>query len=390
MKVYLDNAATTNLSSEVLEAMLPYLTQHYGNPSSGHSWGKEARQAVETARQTIADLLNATPEEIVFTSGATEADNLALTGTIQLLQLQHVITSPLEHPAVLRGLRQLEEAGTINLHLVETDNKGHLKLNHLENLLRIHSQALVSLMHGNNEIGNLNDIGTIGTLCQAYGAIFHSDTVQTISYFDYNLQTLPVDFLVGSAHKFHGPKGAGFLFARRNRELKPLWYGGGQERQVRSGTENVSGIVGLAKALEIAQTCRQTVVQHLQTLKSELITGLKTLPGVRFNGESDSILYSLPTVLNVSLPELPNGQSLLAELDQHGIAASGGSACSSHSVGGSPVLRAIHADVSRENIRFSFSRYTTSAEVDRVLNVLTGLYTLADTNPTKTQLSSCY
>jgi len=237
MITYLDNAATTALDPRVLDAMLPFFKTHFGNPSSSHALGRQARQAVETARRTIAQLLNASPTEIYFTSGATESDNLALTGSIRAFHIRHVITSRIEHHAVLHCLRNHEERGELKLHYVNLDEKGHLSLGHLVELLRQYPGALVSLMHGNNEIGNLNDIATIAQLCRRYGAVFHSDTVQNMGGYDYDLQRLPLDYLVGSAHKFHGPKGVGLIYV--NRRLKPqaLLMGGGQERNLRAGTE---------------------------------------------------------------------------------------------------------------------------------------------------------
>ncbi|MCU0354316.1 MAG: cysteine desulfurase, partial [Cytophagales bacterium] len=324
MRVYLDNAATTPLDREVLEAMLPYLTDFHGNPSSIHTHGREVRSAIEKARKTVAQLLNTSPSEIFFTSGGTEADNTAIRCSVE--------------------------------HLLDVDGKGYVDLNQLESLLTTHPNALVSLMHANNEIGNLTDLQTVGELCRTHGAVFHSDTVQTMGHYRHDLQKLPVDFIVGAAHKFHGPKGVGFLYVNANRKIHPLVHGGSQERNMRGGTENVYGIIGLAKALEIAYRDMDEHRRHIQALKTRMMARLReTIEGVTFNGDPDNTGQSLYTVLNVSLPPAEVGEMLLFNLDIHKISASGGSACTSGSQIGSHVLRALNAVPERASVRFSFS-----------------------------------
>lgn len=380
--VYLDNAATTRLDAEVLEAMLPLMTDQFGNPSSIHSHGRTVRTAIEKARKTVAALLNTSPAEIFFTSGGTEADNTAIRSSIETYGLTHAITSPLEHHAVLHTLQHLEQQGTIRLSLVNVDAKGHVDLAHLEELLRNarndgSARSLVSLMHGNNEIGNLLNLNQVGEICRAYDAIFHSDTVQTMGHFRHNLQQLPVDFIVGAGHKFHGPKGVGFLYVNADRvKIHPFVYGGAQERNMRGGTENVYGIVGLAKALEIAYRDMDAHRQHITSLKSRMIERLREkMPEVSFNGDSGDIDNSLYTVLNVSLPASDINDMLLFSLDIARISASGGSACSSGSNVGSHVLGALPGmDGERGYVRFSFGKYNTPDEIDYAVDTLVGLY----------------
>lgn len=382
--IYLDNAATTRLDPEVLEAMLPLMTEQFGNPSSIHSHGRAVRTAVEKARKTVAMLLNTSPAEIFFTSGGTEADNTAIRSSIETYGLTHAITSPVEHHAVLHTLEHLAKQGVIQLSMVSLDQQGHVDLAHLEELLQQNQKAgagstrsLVSLMHGNNEIGNMLDLNRVGDLCRSYNAIFHSDTVQTMGHFQHDLQQLPVDFIVGAGHKFHGPKGVGFLYVNADRvKINPFVYGGAQERNMRGGTENVYGIVGLAKALEIAYRDMDEHRQHITSLKSRMIERLRAkMPDVRFNGDSANVDNSLYTVLNVSLPASDISDMLLFSLDIARISASGGSACSSGSSIGSHVLAALPGlDASRGYVRFSFGKYNTADEIDYTVDTLVGLY----------------
>lgn len=387
MTVYLDNAATTRLDPEVLDAMLPLMTEQYGNPSSIHSHGRQVRTAIEKARKTVASLLNTSPAEIFFTSGGTEADNTAIRSSIDTYGLTHAISSPLEHHAVLHTLEHAARQGTIRLSLVEVDERGHINFDHLEQLLGSFPRSFVSLMHGNNEIGNLLDLERVGNLCRQYDAIFHSDTVQTMGHFRHDLQTLPVDFVVGAGHKFHGPKGVGFLYVNAERvNIHPFIYGGAQERNRRGGTENVYGIVGLAKALEIAYRDMDAHRQHITALKRRMIDRLtekmpeqSRMPDhgalVRFNGDSANMDGSLYTVLNVSLPASELSDMLLFNLDIARISASGGSACSSGSSVGSHVLAALPGlDPDRGYVRFSFGKYNTVEEVDYAVDTLVGLY----------------
>jgi cysteine desulfurase len=363
MKVYFDNAATTPIIPEVVEAMLPVLQNQFGNPSSIHSFGRETRSAIEKARKTVAQLLNATPAEIFFTSGGTEADNMALRCCVHDLGIKHVITSPLEHHAVLHTAEDMEHRGEIKLSLVKVDDQGHVDINHLEELLKNNERSFVSLMHANNEIGTLLPLKEVSELCRKYNALFHSDTVQTMGHFKHDLNEINIDFITGAAHKFHGPKGVGFLYINKEVKIKPLITGGAQERNMRGGTENVYGIVGLAKALEVAYQHMDDDIKNLTALKKYMADKLQDeIPGVTFNGDiSENSLY---TVLNVSFPPTDNAEMLLFNLDIAGIACSAGSACTSGSNVGSHVLRGINAIQDRPAIRFSFSRFNTREEVD--------------------------
>ena len=364
MKVYLDNAATTPIDQEVLKEVYQVMESCYGNPSSIHAFGREARTVVEKARKTIAGLLHASPSEIFFTSGGTEADNMAIRCAIADLGLKHSITSEIEHHAVLHTLKALEKAGTIKLSFVEVDARGNINLQHLEALLQQNDRSLVSLMHANNEIATLTDIEKVGLLCEQYHAVFHTDTVQTMGHFPHDVTKLKIHFLVGAAHKLHGPKGVGFLYINHRIKIKPLIYGGSQERNMRGGTENVYGIAGLAKALQIAYSEMETHKNHILGLKTYMMGQLlESVPGIDFNGETDPE-KSLYTVLNVSFPEMEMAEMLLFSLDIAGISASGGSACSSGTDIGSHVLTGIGASAARPAIRFSFSKYNTRNEVD--------------------------
>ena len=375
--VYLDNAATTPMDDRVIEAMLPFMRAHFGNPSSVHSHGREVRSAIEKARKKVAELLNASPSEIFFTSGGTEADNTALVCGVESHGINHAITSPLEHHAVLHTLEMLAKKGKIQLSLLDVNEKGEINLQQLESLLQAHPKSLVSLMQGNNEIGNLNDLERIGTLARTYDAFFHSDTVQTMGHYAHDLSRLPVDALVAGAHKFHGPKGVGFLYVRKDKKIHPFIHGGAQERNMRGGTENVIGIIGLAKALEISLEELTAHRSHIEKIKGYFVEKLKQeIPGVAFNGCSADLDKSLYTVLNVSLPPSESNRGmLLFHLDLEGISASGGSACSSGATVGSHVLRALHHPAERDAVRFSFSRFTTQEEVDYTLEKLKALYT---------------
>lgn len=374
-KIYLDNAATTRLDEAVLEAMLPYLTDNFGNPSSIHAHGRQVRNAIEKARKTVAGLINASPSEIFFTSGGTEADNTAIHGSIHSLGLTHAITSRTEHHAVLHTLEDLAKNEKIKLSYVQLDEKGHIDLDDLATLLQSNPKSLVSLMHGNNEIGNLSNLYEIAKISKKYGAIFHSDTVQTMGHYPHDMQATGVDFIVGAAHKFHGPKGVGFLYINSENKIPPFIHGGSQERNMRGGTENVYGIIGLAKALEIAYQDMNKHRLHIEALKLRMIEGLKnSIPGVEFNGDSSNLDTSLYTVLNVSLPPSDDNEMLLFNLDIKGISCSGGSACTSGTEVGSHVLAALGVDNKRGNVRFSFGKYNTAEEIDSVVGALKQLY----------------
>ncbi|MEY3417520.1 MAG: hypothetical protein RL060_1632 [Bacteroidota bacterium] len=373
--IYFDNAATTPLAPQVIEEMLPYLTQHFGNPSSIHTFGRTTRSAIEKARKTVANILNISPSEIFFTSCASEADNQAIIAGTNALHCQHIITSKIEHHAVLHAVDHLKKTQNTTVSYLQTDAKGHIDLLELDQLLQQHPKAFVSLMHGNNEIGNLNDIATIAQICQSHQAYFHSDTVQTVGHYRHDLQAIKADFIVGSAHKFHGPKGVGFIYVKGAHKIDPYIHGGSQERNMRGGTENVAGIVGLAKALELAYEGMDQHRSQIASLKTYMIGQLKSfIPGVQFNGDCENEATSLYTVLSVSLPNSEDNDMLLMNLDINKIAASGGSACTSGATESSHVIEAIGGDSTRTTVRFSFSRYNTLAEVDYVVNVLKKYY----------------
>ncbi|WP_149912947.1 cysteine desulfurase family protein [Sphingobacterium cavernae] len=367
MHIYLDNAATTPLAPEVIEVMVETMKNEYGNPSSIHAHGRQAKTIVEKARKTIANLLHASPAEIFFTSGGTEADNMAIVRSIEAYGITHAITTPIEHHAVLHTLEELAKNDKIQLDLLRLDAQGNIDLNQLEELLAKNPRTLVSIMHANNELGNLTDIKRVSEICQQFHAIFHSDTVQTMGHYKHDLSELKIDFITGAGHKFHGPKGVGFLYINGNNKIKPLIFGGAQERNMRGGTENVYGIVGLAKALEIAYRDMEEHQAYIQGLKSYMIEELKkAIPTIEFNGNLDPA-NSLYTVLNVSLPCKDMSDMLLFNLDISGISASGGSACSSGSDIGSHVLRGINANPDRPSVRFSFSKNNTKEEIDTVV-----------------------
>jgi len=368
MKVYLDNAATTPLSAEVLDAMMPYLTDHFGNPSSSHAFGRKTKTVIEQSRRTIARLLNCAPSEIFFTSGGTEADNLAMHVALNDLDCKHIITSPIEHSAVLKAAQKLSELGLVKLSLVKLDESGKINLQHLEQLLASNAKTYVTLMHANNEIGNVLPLEEVSEICKKYNAVFHSDTVQTMGHYAFDLQKLQIHFLNASAHKFHGPKGVGFIYVNRAVKANPDIVGGGQERGLRGGTENLYGIVGMAKALEVCYRDLEEHQQHIRSLKEYMASEMEqAFPDIIFNGDSRN-KESLYTVLNVTFPETKNADMLLFLLDLEGVACSGGSACSSGATKGSHVLDAIGALRSgRASIRFSFSRMTTKDEIDFAL-----------------------
>jgi cysteine desulfurase len=376
MKVYLDNAATTAMDDRVIEAMLPFMRNHYGNPSSVHSHGREVRTAIERSRKKVAELLNASPSEIFFTSGGTEADNTAIICGIESHGITHAITSPIEHHAVLHTLEVCEKKGHIKLSMLDVNEKGEIDFAQLEELLKSNPKTLISLMHANNEIGNINDLERIGALAKEYGAFFHSDTVQTMGHYVHDLKNLPVDAIVAGAHKFHGPKGAGFLYVRKDKKIHPFIHGGSQERNMRGGTENVIGIIGISKALEIAYEEMESHQKHVEGIKNYFISQLTNeIPGLSYNGLSADLSKSLYTVLNVSMPPFESNRGmLLFNLDLAGISASGGSACSSGASVGSHVLRALNHTPERDAVRFSFSRFTSIEEVDYTISQLKELY----------------
>lgn len=375
--IYFDNAATTPVRDEVVEKMTEVLRNSFGNPSSSHSFGRSSKSVLELVRKNIAKHLNVTASEIVFTSGGTEADNLVLRSCVRDLGVKNIITSRIEHHAVLHTSEQLErEYGTV-IHFVDLDDKGGIDLCHLEELLRSNEKTLVSLMHVNNEIGNLLDIKKVAELCKQNKALFHSDMVQSIGHFKLNLQEIPVDFLAVSAHKFHGPKGVGFAYLRKDSGIKPLIIGGEQERGYRAGTESLHNIVGLDEALNLAYKNLIEESKYISGIKSYFMDRLnKEIKNVKFNGYSGNMEKSTYTMINVCLPIDPNKTStFMFQLDLKGIACSKGSACQSGSDKGSHVLEQILSaeDLKKPSIRFSFSIYNTKEEVDHTIEVLKGL-----------------
>ena len=370
VRIYFDNAATTALDTQVLETMMPYFTEKFGNPSSIYSYGRETRIAIEMARKSVAKILNAHPAEIFFTSGGTESSNTAIQAAVRDLGCRHIITSILEHHAVSHTVTHLDNMDVVKVSYVKLLPDGHVDLEDLERLLAAtEEKTLVTLMHANNEIGNMLDIFAVGELCKLYNAIFHSDTVQTVGHFPFDLRNTPVHFITGSAHKFHGPKGAGLLYINENVRIKPFVHGGGQERNMRAGTENIYGIVGFAKALELATANYETDSAYIGTLKYYMHEQLKkNVPGMAFNG--DILGNSLYTVLSASFPKTEKSEMILFNLDINHICASGGSACTSGADQGSHVIRAVNNNPNQVTVRFSFSKHNTRAEVDAVISQL--------------------
>lgn len=369
-RVYLDNAATTSLDPQVLEAMMPYLTDKFGNPSSIYSYGRESRLAIENARKTVGKILNAHPAEIFFTSGGTESCNMAISASVRDLGCKMIITSTLEHHATLHMVEHLQCNNEAEVCYVKTLANGHIDIEDLKRLLsQSEKKCLVTLMHANNEIGNILNLNEVGECCKKYGAVFHSDTVQTVGHYPFNLRTTPVHFITGAGHKFHGPKGVGFLYINENVKINPLLHGGSQERKMRAGTENVYGIVGFAKALEIATAHFTEDTNYIMSLKRYMADELhKNIPGISFNG--DTFGKSLYTVLNVSFPKTEKSEMILFNLDIQHICASGGSACTSGADQGSHVIRAINNNPNQVAVRFSFSKYNTTGEIDLVVGKL--------------------
>lgn len=367
MRVYLDNAATTPIAPEVVEAMLPVLKDGFGNPSSTHFYGRQTKALIETSRRTVSKLLNCQASEIIFTSGGTEADNMALYSSVNQLGVKHIITSSIEHHAVGHTAEAIQSEGLARVSYVKLDEKGTVDLADLERLLNTEDKTLVSLMHANNEIATLLPLREVSALCRKYNAYFHSDTVQTMGHYAFDLKELDIDFITCAAHKFHGPKGIGFLYVNKNVKAEALIHGGAQERGLRGGTENVYGIVGLAKAMELAYDDVEAHQQHVQGLKSYMIDQLKSIfSDISFHGQTEPS-KALYTVLNVCFPRTDKAGMLLFTLDLKGVAVSGGSACSSGASKGSHVLEGINADMTRPNVRFSFSRFTTKEEIDFAL-----------------------
>lgn len=370
-RVYLDNAATSPILNEVVEAMVPVLREQFGNPSSIHAEGRSVRALIEQARKTVARLLNAGTAEIFFTSGGTESNNMAIKCAVRDLGVRRIISSPTEHHCGLHTFDSLQRDGLAEIIYLKVDAKGRIALEDLEKALQesAGTKTLVSLMHANNEIGTMIEMEAVGALCKQYNALFHCDTVQTMAHFPIDVQKAHVNFLSGAAHKFHGPKGVGFIYINPDSPIKPLIDGGSQERNMRGGTENVYGIVGLAKAMELAFAEMDERNAHIAEVRAYLKSRLdETFEDIRYNGDPEG--PSLYTVLSVSFPPSPRNELLLLSLDIAGISASGGSACSSGTEKGSHVLEAIGADPARKSVRFSFSHFNTKAEMDYVIEKL--------------------
>ncbi|MDP3681608.1 MAG: cysteine desulfurase family protein [Flavobacterium sp.] len=369
-KVYLDNASTTAIRTEVIQEMTKVMTEDYGNPSSTHSLGRAAKSILELSRKSIAKNLNATAQEIIFTSCGTEANNWILRSAVKDLQVKRIITSKIEHHAVLYTALVLEKEYDIQIDYVNVKPNGEIDITHLVELLSQEKKTLVSLMHVNNETGNVLDLERIGRICQEHNVLFHSDTVQSIGKATIDLQTIPVDFIVASAHKFHGPKGVGFAFIRKNSGLQPLFFGGEQEKGLRAGTEALHQIAGMAKALDVSYTNLETEQKHIAELKSYLIDQLKIeFPEFKINGNPDGFY----TVLNVLLPfAAAKTAMILFHLDMKGIAVSRGSACQSGSVKPSHVLAEMlsEEDLKKPSLRISFSHFNTKEDIDLLIEAL--------------------
>ena len=372
--VYFDNAATTPIRAEVIDVISEIMKNNFGNPSSSHSFGRSSKVLLEKSRKTIASYLNVSASEIIFTSGGTEADNLVLNSVVKDLVVTHIIISKIEHHAVLHTVEKLKRDFNIKVSYVNLDEFGNIDFKHLESLFQIKAKTLVSLMHVNNEIGNILDIKRVADLCKLNNALFHSDAVQSVGHYKMDLQDIPVDFLAASAHKFYGPKGVGFAFVRKNSGLRPLIIGGEQERGLRAGTESIHNIVGMEVALKNAYDNLDKETGYVKELKQYFIDGIKkVIPEVKFNGDSYSLVKSTYTLVNICLPiALEKSAMLLFQLDLKGIACSKGSACQSGSSQNSHVLTEIlnDEDLLKPSIRFSFSIYNTKEEIDYVIGVL--------------------
>lgn len=368
-RIYFDNAATTPLDKEVLDAMLPYMTTYFGNPSSIYSYGRESRLAIENARKSVAKLLNARPGEIFFTSGGTESNNTAILSAIRDLGCKHIISSPIEHHAVLHTVEHYGES-SVTTSFVKLLPGGHVDLTDLEEQLASHKErCLVSLMHANNEIGTLLPIKAVGNLCEKYNAVFHSDCVQTVGHYPIDLEKIPVHFISAAGHKFHGPKGVGLLYVKSDVKIRPFIFGGAQERNMRAGTENLYGIVGFAKALELAMANHEKDSAYIQGLKTYMMEQLRHhIKGVQFNGDQEG--KCLYTVLSAAFPKTEKSEMILFNLDINNICVSGGSACTSGANVGSHVIAAVNNDPDLVTVRFSFSKHNTKEEVDAVVSKL--------------------
>ena len=372
MRVYFDNASTTPLLEEVKDRMCSVIKENYGNPSSIHQFGRQSRIIVEDARSLIAKGLNASSSEIFFTSGATESNNMVLFCSIRDLGIQRIISSPIEHHCILHTLDQIEKQGLAKVEYLAVDNRGHIDYSQLEQMLSADdSKTLVSLMHANNEIGSMHDLERISEICKNHNSLFHCDTAQTIGKIAFDLNELNISFLSGSAHKFFGPKGVGFIYINQDNLIRPMMHGGDQERGMRSGTENIYGIAGMAEAFRLSLEEMDIRKARISELREYCINRLKEeYEDVRINGSETSYLYN---ILSVSFPESPKNEMLMMNLDIAGICASGGSACSSGVENDTHVLSHINHDPKRKTVRFSFSHFNTKEEVDYLIEKLKDL-----------------
>ncbi|AZB25233.1 cysteine desulfurase [Chryseobacterium rhizoplanae] len=385
-KIYLDNAATTPLAEEVIDAMVDTMKMNFGNPSSTHSFGQEAKILIENVRRQVAEYLHVTPAEIIFTSCGTESNNMIIKSSVEHLGVERIISSPLEHKCVSESILDMKARKGVEVNYIRPNEKGDIDLNKLEELLKSSDKkTLVSLMHANNEIGNLMDLKKTAELCKKYNALFHSDTVQTMAHMNLDFSDIPVDFASCSAHKFHGPKGSGFAYIRKSTGLKGIITGGPQERSLRAGTENVCGIVGLGKALEISLNHMNEYTQHMQEIKDYAIEKLSAeIKGIKFNGRSAEKENSLYTVLSALLPY--KNPLIGLQLDMKGIAISQGSACSSGASKPSMVMMMVLSEDEMEHctpLRISFSHLTTKTDIDALVNALKEIskdYTIEKTN----------
>lgn len=373
--IYLDNAATTCVRKEVSDKMASVLRSNYGNPSSTHSFGRSSKSILEKCRKNIASFFNVKPSEIIFTSGGTEADNLVLRSAVIDLKINHIITSKIEHHAVGHTVNYLKDNFNVKISYVRVFPDGKIDYNHLDEILSKNNlKALVTLMHINNEIGTILDLNRVSKICKSHGALFHSDTVQSIGHYSLDLSKINIDFLAASAHKFHGPKGIGFAFIRNGIGIKSIITGGSQERGFRSGTESLHDIVGLNESLKISYERLEIEKAHISEIKSYFINKLnQEIPGVKFNGSSNNLKDSTYTLVSVCFPvDIKKSPLFLFQLDLNGIACSKGSACQSGSDSGSHVLNEILTDddLKKPSIRFSFSCFNTKNEIDLLVKVL--------------------
>lgn len=369
-KVYLDNAATTKVRDEVVEAMLPYFTEYFGNPSSLHLFAREAGKGLDTARAQVAKALNAKPEEIIFTGGGSESDNMALRGIPEAYKKKgkHVITSAVEHHAVLHTLEAMEKEGRVEVTYLPVDEYGMVTAEQVEKAIRPDT-VLVSIMFANNEVGTIMPIEQIGETCKKHGVLFHTDAVQAVGHVPVDVEKMHIDLLSLSGHKFHGPKGVGALYVRKGVRIPALILGGAQERRKRAGTENVPGIVGMGKAIELATAELEDNAAKMKVLRDRLIFGIPArIPDVKLNGHPTE---RLPNNVNFSIRFI-EGESILLMLDLNGIAASSGSACTSGSLDPSHVLLAMGLphEVAHGSLRLTLSEFTTPEEIDYVLDTL--------------------